>query len=266
MRPFAGKSAVVLGASARGNCGWEIAKQLADQGARVTVAARRMDGLQELADIIDGLAVRCDTSVEEDVEALAEAAVAAHGAIDVAITTAGVPFVGTIDAIAPELMRAAFDINFYGPYHFIKHMTRKMNNGGALVVVTTTSTSMAIPGYGAYGAAKGAAAVLVKYAALEYAPRDIRVNIVQPGVIETPMTAVLRANPEAWDTVLKEIPLGRAVQASQVADACLWLSHPNAAITGETLTVDNGNHLLRQVQPHELPYDVMEENAVKAAH
>jgi NAD(P)-dependent dehydrogenase (short-subunit alcohol dehydrogenase family) len=115
-----------LGASAPGNCGWEIAKQLAEQGARVTVAARRMEGLRALAGLIGGLAVYCDTSVEEDLETLAEATAAEHGPIDIAISAAGVPFVGTIDAIAPDLMRQAFDINFFGPYHFVKHMTRRI--------------------------------------------------------------------------------------------------------------------------------------------
>jgi glucose 1-dehydrogenase len=141
-----------------------------------------------------------------------------------------------------------------------------MRDGGSMVVITSNSASMALPGYSSYGCAKGAASVLFKYAALEYAPRGIRVNVVEPGLIETPMTAVLQADDAAWNTVLKEIPLGRAVTASEFADACLWLSSPNAAVTGATIVVDNGNHLLRQVQPDELPYSVMEENALKAAH
>jgi NAD(P)-dependent dehydrogenase (short-subunit alcohol dehydrogenase family) len=261
---FKNKSAVVLGASARGNCGWEIATQLADQGARVTVGARRIAGVQELAGLINGLAVRCDASVEAEVEAMAEAAVAAHGPIDVAIMAAGVPFVGTIDAIPPETIRQAIDINFFGPFHFVKHMARRMRDGGAMVVITSTTTSQPLVGYSSYGCAKGATGVLIKYAALEYAPRGIRVNAVQPGIIETPMTSVLQANDAAWKAVLKEIPLGRAVKAGEVASACLWLCSPHAAVTGATLTVDNGNHLLRQVKPEELPYAVMAENAVVA--
>lgn len=225
-----------------------------------------MAGVQELAYLIGGQAVRCDASIEADVEAMAKAAVAAHGPIDIAIMTAGVPFVGTIDAIAPETMRQAIDINFFGPFHFVKHMARHMRDGGAIVVITSTTTTQPLIGYSSYGCAKGAAGVLVKYAALEYASRGIRVNAVQPGIIETPMTAVLQANPEAWKAVLKEIPLGRAVKAHEIADACLWLCSPNAAVTGATLTVDNGNHLLRQVQPDELPYEVMAENATVADH
>jgi NAD(P)-dependent dehydrogenase (short-subunit alcohol dehydrogenase family) len=266
MESFRNKSAVVLGASAPGNCGWEAATQLSDKGARVTVGARRMAGIQELSGLIGGVGVRCDASIEEEVEAMAKAAANAHGPIDVAIMAAGVPFVGTIDAMSSEAMRQAIAINFLGPFYFVKHMARHMRDGGAMVVITSTTTTQPLIGYSAYGCAKGAAGILAKYAALEYAPRGIRVNVVQPGIIETPMTAVLQANADAWKAVLKEIPLGRAVQAGEVADACLWLCSPYAAVTGATLTVDNGNHLLRQVQPDELPYEVMAENAAVADH
>src|SRR5439155_20555666 len=133
MLPFQDKSAVVLGASARGGSGWEAARLLAEQGARVTVGARRIEGVQELAGLIGGVGVRCDASIEEEVEAMAEAAVAAHGPIDVAIIASGVPFVGMIDSIPVEDVREAFDINFFGPFFFLKHMGRRMRNGGAMV-------------------------------------------------------------------------------------------------------------------------------------
>lgn len=264
MLPFQDKSAVVLGASARGGSGWETARLLAEQGARVTVGARRMDGVEELAGLIGGVGVRCDASIEAEVEAMAEAAVAAHGPIDVAIMAAGVPFVGMIDSIAPENVRQAFDINFFGPFFFVKHMARRMRDGGAMVVITSTSSTMPVPGYSSYGCAKAAAGVLVEHAALEYAPRGIRINAVQAGLIKSPMTAVLQANDEAWKALLKEVPLGRPVMPRQIGAACLWLCSPDAAVTGDTLTVDNGNHLRRNVQPEELPYSVMAANAEAA--
>lgn len=265
MLPFQDKSAVVLGASARGGSGWETARLLTEQGARVTVGARRLEGVQELAGLIGGLAVRCDASIEAEVEAMAEAAVAAHGPIDVAIIASGVPFAGLIDEIAVEEARQAFDINFFGPFFFVKHMARRMRDGGAMVVITSISAARPVPGYSSYGCAKAAAGVLVEHAALEYAPRNIRVNAVQAGLIDTSMAAVLKAHPEVWKAMLKEIPLRRPVMAREIGAACLWLCSPDAAVTGETLAVDNGNHLLRNVQPDELPHDVMVANA-NAAH
>lgn len=262
MLAFKDKSAVVLGASARGGSGWETAKLLAEQGARVTVGARRLEGVQELAGTIGGLAVRCDASIEEEVEAMAEAAVAAHGPIDVAIITAGVPFAGMIDDVDPNDVRRIFEFNFFGPMFFVRHMARRMHkSGGGIVVVTSISAEKPVPGYSSYACAKDAARVLVEHAALEYGPRNIRVNAVQAGLIDTGMTAVLKANDEVWRLMLKEIPLGRSVDARQIGAACAWLCHPDAAITGDTLRVDNGNHLRRNIQPEELPYEVMAANA-----
>lgn len=261
MLPFQDKSAVVLGASARGGTGWETAKLVAEQGARVAVGARSIDGVRELAGLTGGLAVRCDASIEAEVAAMAEAAAAAHGPIDIAIMAAGVPFVGMIDAIDPEDVKRAFDINFFGPFYFIKHMARHMRDGGAMVVITSTAASMPVPGYSSYGSAKAAAQVLVEHAALEYAPRNIRINAVEAGLIDTPMSKILLEHEVARKVLLKEIPLGRPVTPRQVGAACLWLCHPDAAVTGDTLNVDNGNHLRRNVQPEELPYDVMAANA-----
>ena len=261
MLPFQDKSAVVLGASARGGSGWETAKLLAEQGARVTVGARQLAGIQELASLIGGVGVRCDASIEAEVEAMAEAAFSAHGPIDVAIMAAGVPFVGMIDSIDPADVQRALDINYFGPFYFIKHMARRMRDGGAMVVITSIASSKPVPGYSSYGCAKAAAQVLVEHAALEYAPRDIRINAVQAGLIDTPMSKILLEHAVARKVLLKEIPLGRPVSARQIGAACLWLCHPDAAATGETLAIDNGNHLRRGVQPDELPYEVMAANA-----
>lgn len=261
MLSFQDKNTVVLGASARGGTGWETAKLLAEQGAHLTVGARNMAGLQELSGLTGALPVRCDAVIEAQVEAMAEAAFAAHGPIDVAIMAAGVPFVGMIDAIDPADVQKALDINYFGPFYFIKHMARRMRDGGAMVVITSTAAAMPVPGYSSYACAKDAARVLVEHAALEYAPRDIRINAVQAGLIDSPMSAILLEHEVARKVLLKEIPLGRPVTARQIGAACLWLCHPDAAVTGETLAVDNGNHLRRNVQPEELPYDVMAANA-----
>ncbi|WP_340268615.1 SDR family NAD(P)-dependent oxidoreductase [Sphingobium mellinum] len=261
MLPFQDKNIVVLGASAQGGTGWETAKLAAEQGARVTVGARSMAGIQELAGLIGGTGVRCDASIEAEVEAMAEAAFAANGPIDVAIMAAGVPFVGMIDAIDPKDVRQAFDINYFGPFFFIRHMARRMRDGGAMVVITSTAASMPVPGYSSYGSAKAAAQILVEHAALEYAARNIRINAVEAGLIDTPMSKILLDHEVARKVLLKEIPLGRPVTPRQVGAACLWLCHPDAAVTGDTLNVDNGNHLRRNVQPEELPYEVMAANA-----
>lgn len=261
-----GRTVVVLGASARGGTGWTTAEIACARGANVVVGARRFEGVQELAEETGGVAFRCDASVEADVAAMADAAAENFGGIDVAVLAAGVPVVGTIDALDGEGWQSAIGNNFLSSVHFVRHMARKMKAGGSIVIVSSLSVARPVPGYGAYACAKGAAEILVRYAALEYADRGIRVNAVSAGLIESPMNAAIRAVPEAWRVFLKEIPLARAVQPREIGEACLWLSSPEAAITGVCLAVDNGNHLLRSPQPNEMVTGIYEKAAQAAGY
>jgi NAD(P)-dependent dehydrogenase (short-subunit alcohol dehydrogenase family) len=261
-----GKCAVVLGASAKGGSGWCTAELLASRGAKVVVGARRYSGVAELAQQIGGTAVQCDAAIEDEVRAMAELAERQYGKIDIAILAAGTPFVGTIDTISQEQLTQATAINYYGVLYFIRHMTRHMADGGGIAIVSSLSTDRTIPGYGAYSCARGAANTLVKYAALEYAPRGIRVNAVVAGLIASPMTAMHQANKEAWDVFLREIPLKRAVQPAEIGAACVWLCSPEAAMTGECMRVDNGQHLLRSPQPYEMPPSLYAEAASSAGY
>lgn len=253
MSYFRGKTVVVLGASSEDGSGWETAKLFAAQGANVVVGARSMAGVEKLAKQINGFAVQCDVADEAQVEAMAKAAVERYGGIDVAVLAAGVPFVGTIDSTDSDVLKQATAINFFGPFYFVRYMAREMNNQGSIVIITSASSHRVVPGYPAYGSAKGAANTLVKYAAMEYAPRGIRVNAVVAGVIESPLVAPLKADEKLWQVIMKEIPLKKGVQPLQIGQTCVWLSTPEAALTGNLIDVDNGNHLTRPPQPEEMP-------------
>jgi NAD(P)-dependent dehydrogenase (short-subunit alcohol dehydrogenase family) len=260
------KVAVVLGASSQGGTGWATAELFAEQDANDVVGARSQAGIEELAEQIGGMAFRCDASVEDDVSAMADAAEAAYGKIDIAVIAAGAPIVASIDACDKTKLQEATVINFFGPFYLIKHMARHMADHGAIVFNSSMSAERPCPGYVAYACAKGACGTLVKNAALEYAPRGIRVNIVIAGVILSPMNAPLRANTEAWKAILKEIPLGRDVEPLQIAHTCLWLSSAHCAITGESIIFDIGNHVLRATQPYELSEHLLQDNASQTGY
>jgi NAD(P)-dependent dehydrogenase (short-subunit alcohol dehydrogenase family) len=260
------KTVVVLGASQRGGTGWATATLASQRGAGVVVGGRRFEGVQALASEIDGLAVQCDASVEADVEAMAQAAAGPAGVIDIAILAAGMPVVGTIDELDATAWRSAIENNFFSAVHFVRQMARRMKAGGSIVILSSIAAIRQMPGYGAYACAKGASEVLVRYAALEYAQRGIRVNAVSGGLIDSPMIAGLQAIPEAWNAFLKEIPLGKPVQPSEMAQACLWLSSPAAAATGITVVVDNGYHLLRPPQPSEISAGVYKQANMQAGY
>jgi NAD(P)-dependent dehydrogenase (short-subunit alcohol dehydrogenase family) len=246
-------NAVVLGASKEDGTGWAIAETLRRQCNHITVGARRREGIEKLARAIDGTAAPCDVTSEAQVEAFADAAVkAGHGPIDTAILVAGEGVRGQIDDIAePELQRA-IALNLTGPVYFVRHMARRMRDGGSIVLMSSIAATNPWPGYFSYGSAKAALQALVKYAALEYAPRGIRVNALIPGPIGTPTASATLSNPRLRQAVFREIPLGRTATTHEVAEAAVWFATGAPWITGECVHVDGGMHLRRPPFPDEL--------------
>jgi len=247
-----GKAAVVLGCSAPGGTGWAIAERLAAEGARVMVAARSRAGIEALAARIGGVAQVCDVADPAQVQALAEAARAAFGAIDIAVDAAGLPVAGAIADIGDADIRAALDVNYVGPIHFIRHMAAAMNDGGAITLISSSSAAQPMAPYFAYACAKAAMDCLVRYAALEYGPRGIRVNSVMPGPIRSDMAKGLWAVPGMEAVFAREAPLGRIGEPGDYADAVAWLSGP-AFVTGLNLPVSGGGQLTRSPRADELP-------------
>jgi NAD(P)-dependent dehydrogenase (short-subunit alcohol dehydrogenase family) len=261
-----GKTAIVLGASAKGGSGWTIAEHLVAAGARVAVAARGMDGLNDLASQIEVSPYRCDVGVEDDVRELLAAVSTEFGAIDILIQAAGFPVAGSILETTGEELRTATSVNYFSFVYLLKHGVPAMADGGSVLVLTSLSASRVSPGYAVYGAAKAATENLVRYAAIEFAPRGIRVNAISPGLIETPMAAGVLANPELRRAMYKEIPLGRGVQPDQIALEALNLVRPRSAVTGQTVVVDNGLSLRRSPFPDEIPASAYQESAKQAGY
>ena len=247
-----GKNAVVLGASAEGGTGWAIAEGLAREGARVIVASRTLGELERLAARIDGHAFRCDAGAEQDHVRLAAFATERFGRIDIAVNSAGLPMLGTFDTLKTEELQRALDVNYLGNVWFIREMTRIMNDGGSVVVISSNSTTQPILPHMAYACAKSAADCLVRYAALEYGARGIRVNSLLPGPIRSHMARDLWAIPGVEEVFAREVPLGRIGEPADYANAVVWLSGP-AFVTGLNLPVNGGNQLTRSPRPQELP-------------
>jgi len=247
------ESGVVLGASKEGGTGWVIAEAMRKRYRCLTVGARGRAGIEKLARAIGATAVPCDVTRETQVEAFAEAAVkAADGPIDAAVLVAGEGVRGYIDDIAESDLQRALALNLTGAVYFVRHMARRMRSGGSIVLMSSVAATNPWPGYFSYGAAKAALQALVKYAALEYAPKGIRVNAVIPGPIETPTASATFSNPNLRKAVFREIPLGRTATTQEVAEAILWFATAAPWITGECVHVDGGMHLRRPPYPDEM--------------
>jgi NAD(P)-dependent dehydrogenase (short-subunit alcohol dehydrogenase family) len=252
MGDLQGKVAVVLGASAEGGTGWGVAEGLAAAGAKVVVAARSIEPLQRLADRIGGIAVRCDGGDETQIKALRDAALEAHGRIDIAVNSAATPTLGMIADATPELLQQGVQVNYFGMVYFVRYMAEAMSGPGSIILVSSMSAVSPIAPHFAYACGKAAMECLVRYAAEEFGPRQIRVNSIRIATVYSEMAREHYDSPGVRERFVHEIPLGRLGTPADMANTVVWLAGP-AYITGCNLDISGGNQLTRFPYLHELP-------------
>ena len=245
MKRFENKVAVVLGASEMTSMGGAIARRLIDEGAKVVVASRTLSKAQKLADAIGAAAIACDIKAEQDLSNLADFAIDKFGHLDVAVNCVGEAVMGYIATTEEATLRHATDLHYIGPFLFIKQMAARMKRGGSIVTISSITATLTFPNHAAYMGAKAGTDHLVRIAAKEYGPKNIKVNSVSPGFTESPMTVGFLATPGVRETFEKEIPLGRLNTVDDVAAAVLWLSTDEAYLTGQNLQPNGGNTLSR---------------------
>jgi 3-oxoacyl-[acyl-carrier protein] reductase len=236
------RAALVIGGAS--GIGWAIAKGLAGEGCRVTVADRNAEGATARADELGPphAAAGVDVTDEDTVAALFERT----GPLDIVVNTAGFSNFGRIVDMPVDQFRSVVDVCLNGAFIVAKYAGRKTKDGGSLVSVTSLNARLAAPGMSAYCAAKAGLAMLTQVAALEFAPRGIRVNAVSPGFVHTPLTDPVTQMPAVLDDYLENTPLGRVGTPEDVADAVLFLCSDKASwLTGEVLDLNGGAHLKR---------------------
>jgi 3-oxoacyl-[acyl-carrier protein] reductase len=245
MQSLTGQVAVVTGA-ARG-IGRGIASVLAREGARVVVADIDGDAAaQTAAELGEGaIAVVADVTDRRSTEALAGAALAAFGRIDILAANAGVYPSTELAAIDDALWDRVMDVNVKGALHAIQACTPAMLERGYGRIVLTSSITGPITGqvgFAHYGASKAALLGMMRSAAVELALSGITVNAVMPGNIETPGLA--ETSEEHRRLMFSSIPMKRFGTADEVGWAVRFLASPEAGyVTGQTLIVDGGQVL-----------------------
>ena len=191
------------------------------------------------------LGVRCDVSEEDSVAALLKATVDTFGRLDMAFNNAGIQAPPCDAADEPaEVFDRVNAINLRGVWARMKHELHQMRDQGSGAIVNCSSLGglVGLPGRAAYHAAKHGVIGLTRSAALEYAPRGIRINAICPGTIETPMVTDMIAKGELDRAeAAAATPIARLGQAEEIAASVLWLCSPGASfVVGVALPVDGG--------------------------
>jgi NAD(P)-dependent dehydrogenase (short-subunit alcohol dehydrogenase family) len=187
-----------------------------------------------------------DVTDEESVAALFDAVVERHGAFHGVVNCAGVSTLAPIvDHDAAEFRRV-LDVCLTGAFLVLKHAGRLVADGGSLVSLTSLNARQPGTGLAAYCAAKAGLVSLTEVAALELAPRRVRVNAVAPGLVVTPLTAPAMDIAGIRESYLENTPLGRSGEPEEIGAVIRFLLSDDAAwITGETMDVNGGAHLQR---------------------
>jgi 3-oxoacyl-[acyl-carrier protein] reductase len=234
------RTAVVVGGAS--GIGRAVARALAADGCRVTVADRNTDGARTVAaEIGDShIAATVEVTDEDSVRALFERA----DTLDVVVNTAGYSGVGLITDLAVEDFRSVVDVCLTGAFLVIKHAAPRLRDGGALVSLSSLNGRQPAAAMSAYCAAKAGLSMLTQVAALELAPRGIRVNAVAPGFVHTPLTEPATQIPGVLDEYLENTPLGRAGTPEEIAEAVVFLCKA-PWLTGEVLDLNGGAHMKR---------------------
>jgi 3alpha(or 20beta)-hydroxysteroid dehydrogenase len=239
---------IVITGGARGQ-GAEEGRLFAREGATVVLTdVLDEDGARTAADIPRAQYLHLDVRSEAEWQSVIDTVLVHHGRIDVLVNNAGVDFVKRFEQTSLDDWQRVVAINQTGVFLGMRTVARAMiaaKRGGSIVNISSVAGMEGVKGRAAYGSTKWAVRGMTKIGALEWGEHGIRVNSIHPGIIETPMTANLRAfsDPEVRVRTERTIPLGRVGQPIDIAYMALFLaSDESAYCTGQEFIVDGGVH------------------------
>ena len=251
MKNLEGKIAIVTGA-ARG-IGQQIAKKLAERGAKIAVIDLKPEWCEETVGIVqaagsEAIALGCNVAVSAEVDACVKEVIAKFGKVDIMINNAGITKDGLLMRMSDDDWDAVLNVNLKGTFLFTRAVSRPMMKnkaadgtqlGGCIVNLASVVGIMGNAGQANYTASKGGVIALTKTTAKELGSRNIRCNAVAPGFIQSKMTDVLPD--DVKQAYMNTIPLKRFGTAEDIAKCVAFLVSPEAEyITGQIISVNGG--------------------------
>jgi len=241
--------AIVTGA-ARG-LGRTLARGLAESGARVVVCDINVDGASATAESIrsgggTATSVHVDVTDAASCDALVRHAVSTFGRVDVLVNDAAIDIVEPFESITDDAWTRVVDVDLKGVMHMSRAVVRHMferGGGGSIINISSIASAIAIPGLGAYSAAKGGVNQLTRVMAVDLAARGIRVNAIAPGYLENIMEGLgnEHAKPETEQRIETRTPMRRRARLDELVGPVVFLASDAASyVTGAVLFVDGG--------------------------
>jgi len=246
MSKLTGKVAVVTGASK--GIGAAIARALAAEGASVVVNyASSKAGAEKVVDAIranggNAIAVKADVSKAAEAKALVDDAIKAFGRLDVLVNNSGVYEFASLETITEESFHRLFNTNVLGLLFVTQAAAKHLPEGGSVINIGSAVTRITPANSAVYTATKGAVDAITGVLSRELGPRKIRVNALNPGMIETEGTHTAGFIGSDFEKgIVTQVPFGRIGQPEEVADIAVFLATKESRwLTGETLIASGG--------------------------
>ena len=244
MNTFKNKIAVIIGGTS--GMGLATAKMLLDGGARVLVTGRSQAGLESAQKELGkaALVVSSDARSLTALDALAAQVKAEFDTFDLLFVNAGFSIPTPLESMTEAVYDEMFNLNAKGPFFAVQKLAPLINRGGAVVLTTSVANVKGMPGQATYGAAKAALRSFARTLAVELIPREIRVNAVTPGPIDTPILGKVFSDKDVVAQIREKmngmIPMKRWGKSEEIAKAVLFLAFDATFTTGAEIPVDGG--------------------------
>jgi NAD(P)-dependent dehydrogenase (short-subunit alcohol dehydrogenase family) len=242
-----GKVALITG-STKG-IGKAIAERMAEQGAAVVISSRNQDACDEVAAAVNAkghkaIGIACNINHKEQLQQLVEKANAALGKIDVLVCNAALnPYFGKSQDIPDEAFDKVMHANIGSVHRLCQLVIPGIaeSGGGAVVIISSIGGLKGTDALGAYAISKAADMQIARNLAVEWGPKNVRVNCIAPGLIKTDFAKALWENPDIYAATVKNYPLRRIGEPDEIAGAAVFLaSEAGSFTTGQTLVIDGG--------------------------